>query len=78
MHIFPEILIKLRRDVTDDKEVLRNWGLPFIHRTVDRDSGFLGASVRIVYCVAFDCIANTSKNGVTCSLFMFPAELTFF
>ena len=69
MHIFPEIIIKLRRDVTDDKEVLRNGDLPFIHRTVDSDSFCLGASDKIVYCAAFDCIANTSKTGVTCSWF---------
>ena len=76
MHIFPVLIGKLRSDVTDDKEVLRDWGFPFIHRTVDSDSGCLEASVIIVYCVAFDCNANSSKNKVTCSWFKFPTEPT--
>ena len=37
---FPAIIGKLRRDVTDDKEVLRGWNFPFIRRTVDSDSGW--------------------------------------
>ena len=53
MHIFPALIGKLRRDVTDDdKEVLRDWNFPFIHRTVDSDSGCLEASVIMVYCAA--------------------------
>ena len=30
----------------------------------------------MVYCAAFDCIANSSKNRVTCSWLKFPTELT--
>ena len=32
----------------------------------------------MVYCAAFDCNANSSKNKVTCSWFKFPTELTLF
>ena len=67
MHIFPALIGKLRRDVTDYKEVLRDWDFPFIHRTVDSDSGCLEANLIMVYCAAFDCNANSSKNKVTCS-----------
>ena len=49
MHIFPALIGKLRRDVTDDKEVVRDWDFPFLHRTVDSDSGCLEASVRMVF-----------------------------
>ena len=46
---FPELIGKLQRDVTDDKEVLRDWDFPLIHRTVDRNSCCLEASVGSVY-----------------------------
>ena len=62
MHIFPALISKLRRDVNDDKEVLRDWGFPFIHRTVDSNSGCLDASVGMVYCAAFYCNTNSSKK----------------
>ena len=78
MYIFPAVIGKLRRDVTDIKEVLRNWDFPFNQGTVDSDSGCLEASVRMVYCAAFDCNANRSKNAVTCSWFKFPTEPTSF
>ena len=68
---------KLRRDVNHDKEVLRDWNFPFIHRTVDSDTGCLEANVRMVYCAAFGYNAN-SKNVVTCSWFKFPTEPTLF
>ena len=68
MHIFPALIGKLRRD----------WDFPFIHRTVDSDSGCLEVSDMMVYCAAFDCNANSSKNKVTCSWFKFPTEPTFF
>ena len=74
MHIFTAHIGKLRRDVTDDKEVLRDWDFPFIHRTVDRDSG-LEVSIRMVYCAAFYCNANSSKNKVTCSLSSLRSQL---
>ena len=32
----------------------------------------------MVYCAAFDCNANSSKNKVTCRWFKFPMELTLF
>ena len=48
MHIFPALIGKLRCDITDDKEMLRDWDFPFIHRTVDSDSGCLEASVVMV------------------------------
>ena len=67
---------KLQRDVTDDKAVLRDWDFPFIYRTVDSDSGCLETSIRMVYCAAFDCNANSSKNRVTCSWRKFPTEPT--
>ena len=67
MHIFPALIGKLRRDVIDDKEVLRDWDFRFIHSTVDSDSGCLEASVITVYCAAFDCNANSSKKKVACS-----------
>ena len=72
MHILPAIIGKFRYDVTDDMPVLRGWDFPFIHRTVDSDSCGLEASVRIVYCAAFDCNANSGKNIVVCSWFKFP------
>ena len=53
MHIPPALIGKLRRDVNDDKDVLRDWDFPFIHRTVDSDSGCLEASVRMIYCAEF-------------------------
>ena len=53
MHIFSTLIDKLRRDVIDDKEVQRDVDFPFIHRTVDSDSGCLEASARMVYCAAF-------------------------
>ena len=64
--------------ITDDEKVLRDWDFPFIHRTVDNNSGCLEASVIMAYCAAFDCNANSSKNKVTCSWFMFPMEPTLF
>ena len=67
MHIFPALIGKLRRDVTDNKEVLRDWDFPFIRRTVESDRGCLEASVRMAYCAAFYCNENSSKNKVTCS-----------
>ena len=67
MHIFPALIGNLRRDVNDDKEMLRDWDFPFIHYTFDRDSSCLEASVRMVYCAAFYCSANSGKNKVTCS-----------
>ena len=76
MHIFPVLIGKLQRDVTDDKAVLRDWDFPFIHRTVESDSGCLKASIRMVYCAAFDCNANSSKNEVTCSWLKFLTEPT--
>ena len=78
MHIFPALIGQLRRDVTDDKEVLRDWDFPLINRTVDSNSGCLEASVIMVYCASFDCTANSSKNKVTCSWFKFPSEPTLF
>ena len=79
MHIhFLALIDKLRRDVTDDKEILRHCDFPFIHRAVDNDSCCLEASVRMVYCAAFDCNANIGKNKVTCSWFKFPTEPTLF
>ena len=50
MHIFPALTGKLRRDITDDKEVLRDWDFPFVHRTVDSDSSCLEASVNGLLC----------------------------
>ena len=32
----------------------------------------------MVYCVAFDCNANSSKHRVTCTWFKFPTEPTLF
>ena len=76
MHISPTIIGKLQRDIIDDKEVLQDWDFPSIHRTVDSDSGCLEARVRMVYCVEFDCNANSSKNRVTCSWYKLPIEQT--
>ena len=39
MNIFSAIIGKLQREVTDDKEVLRDCDFPFIHRTFDSDNG---------------------------------------
>ena len=78
MHIFPALIGKLLRDVNDDKEVLRDWNFPFIHRTSNSNSSYLEVSVRMVYCVAFDCNANSSKIKVTCRWFKFPMEPTLF
>ena len=78
MHIFTALIGKLRRDVTNDMEVLRHWDFPFIHRTVDSDSGCLEARVIMVYCAVFHCNANSSKNKVTCSWLKFPTEQTLF
>ena len=69
MHMFPALVGKLRRDVTDDKEMLRDWDFPSIHRTVDSDSGCLEAGVIMVYCAAFDYNENSSKNRVAYSWF---------
>ena len=69
MLIFPVIVSKLRLDITDDKEVIRDWDFPFIHCTINSDSSCLETSVRMVYCATFDCNANSSKNTVTCSWF---------
>ena len=49
MHIFPAIFGKLRRDVNDDKEVLQDRDFPFIHHTVDSDSGCLEEGVRMFF-----------------------------
>ena len=76
MHIFPMLIGKLRCDVNDDKEMLRDWDFPFILCTADSDSGCLEASIRMVYCAAFYCNANSSKNQVTFSWFKFPTEPT--
>ena len=78
MHIFPALIGKLRRDVTGDKEMLRDGDFPFTHRTVDSNSGCLEPSVKMVYCAAFDCNANSSNTKVTCSWFKFPTEPTLF
>ena len=32
----------------------------------------------MVYCAAFNCNANSSKNKATCSWFKFPTEPTLF
>ena len=32
MHIFPALIGKLRRDVTDDTEVLQDCDFPYVHR----------------------------------------------
>ena len=58
--------------------MLRDRDFPFIHRTFDSDSGCIKASVRMVYCAAFDCSANSGKNKVTCSWFKFLTEPIFF
>ena len=63
-------------NVTDDKEVPRDWDFPFIHRTVDSDGGCLEANVIMVYCAAFDYNANSSKDRAKCSWFKFPTEPT--
>ena len=76
MHIFPSLIGKLRHNANDDKEVLRDWKFPFIHHTVNNDSGCLDASVRMVYCAAFNCNANGSKNRVTYSWSKFPTVAT--
>ena len=60
----------MRGNDTDDLEVLPDWDIPFIHRTVDSD--------RMTYCALFDCNANSSKNKVTCSWFQFRTEPTLF
>ena len=78
MHIFSALIGKLCCDVNDDKEVLQYWDFPFIHLTVDSDSGCLEASVKMVYSVAFYCNANSSKIKVTYSWFQFPTEPTLF
>ena len=78
MHIFPMLINKLRRDITDDKEVLRDWDFPLIYHTVDSDSNCLEVSIIMVYCVAFYCNENSSKNKATCSWFKFPTEPTLF
>ena len=78
MHIFLALIGKLRRDVTDDKEVLRDWDFPFIYRTVDSDSGCLEVSFIMVYYAAVDCNANSNKNILTRSWFKFPTEPTLF
>ena len=78
MHMFSAFIGKLQRDVTDDNEVLRDWDFPFIHRTVDSDSGCLEVRVRMVYCAAFYCNANSSKNKVICSWSNFHMEPIFF
>ena len=64
--------------MNDDKEVVRDWDFPFIHRTVYSYCGCLEASVRMVYCAAFYCNANSSENKVTCSWLKFPTEPIFF
>ena len=61
MHIFPAIICNLRRDITDDKEVLRDWDFPLIHHTIDRDSSCLEVNVIMVYFAAFDCNGSTNK-----------------
>ena len=76
MHIFPTLIGKLQCDVTDDKEVLQDWDFPFIHRTVDSDSGCLEASIIMAYCATFDCNTNSSKNKVTSSWLKFPMKPT--
>ena len=65
MHIFPVMINKLRLDIIDAKEVLRDWDFPFIHLTVDSDSSSscLEAKVRMVYYMAFNCNANSSMNS---------------
>ena len=63
MHIFPVLIGKLRCDITADKEVLRDWDFPFIHRTVDSDSDCSEACVRLVYSAAFNCNANSSSRA---------------
>ena len=45
-----------------------------IHQFIDSDH--LEARFRMVYCAAFDCNANNSKNRATCSWCKFPMELT--
>ena len=78
MHIFPVLIGKLRHNVNDDKEVLRDWDFPFIYLTIDSESGCLEANVRMVYCMAFDCNANSSKNKITYRWLNFSMEPTLF
>ena len=49
-----------------------------IHHTIVSNSSCLETSVRMVYCVAFNCNANSSKNRVICSWFKFPMGRTLF
>ena len=70
MRVFSALIGKLRRDVKDGYET----DFPFIHRTVDSDSGYLEVNVRMVYCAAFYCNANNSKNTITCSWSKFPIK----
>ena len=72
------LIRKLRFDVNDVKEVLRDWDFPFIHLTDNSHSGCLEASVKMVYCAAFDCNTNSSKNRVTRNWFKFSTEPTLF
>ena len=58
--------------------MLRDWDFPFIHPSVDSDSGCLEASITMVYCAALHRNANSSKNKVSCSWFKFPMESTWF
>ena len=73
IHIFPTIISKLRRDVTDDKEVQRKWDFPLIHCAVDNDIG-LEVNIRMSYFVAFNCNTYSNESKVTCSWFEFPME----
>ena len=76
MHIFfiPSLIGNVRCDVAYDEEVLQDWDFPLIRS----DSGCSEVNIRMVYCAAFDCNANSSKDVVTCSWFKFPMEQTLF
>ena len=63
MHIFPAVIGKLRRDITDDKEVQQDWDFPFIYCTIN--SVFL----------AFGCNANSNRTA-RCRWFRFPMNKT--
>ena len=66
MHIFPTII---DFEVTSLMTMKCYEAGTFHSFTIDSDSGCLEGNVRMVYCTAFNCHANSSKNTVTCSWF---------
>ena len=78
MHIFPLLSASFDLTLLMKRKCYETGTFHSFTVLFDNDSGCLEASIRMVYCAAFDCNGNSSKNRVTFSWLKFPTEPTLF